>query len=167
MTIVKVATLNPTKIEAIAEAFEIYFQDVEVMRYDVASGVPRQPVNEEVFQGAQNRLEGLKKEGEDNWDYLVSCEGGLINLYDYWFNVQVIMVQGKDEKIGIGLSQGCQIPPEYVEEVIDTSIAKVLDRIFEGKGGIRMLTHDQFTRKSLIKDGTIMALTRVLNGDVW
>jgi len=167
MTYVKVATLNPTKIEAITEAFEIYFQDVEVMRYDVESGVPRQPVNEEVFQGAKNRLEGLKKEGEDNWDYLVSCEGGLIKLYDYWFNVQVIMIQRKDEKIGVGLSQGCQIPPEYIEEVIDTSIAKVLDRIFEGKGGIRVLTQDQFTRKNLIKDGTIMALTRVLNGDVW
>lgn len=167
MITIKVATQNQAKVEAITEAFEHYFQNVQVRRYDVKSGVPEQPVNKEVFEGAQNRLKELKKVEKGNADYWVSCEGGLINLYGYWFNVQVVMIMSKDGKFGVGVSQGLQIPPKYANEVIETSIVHVLDRIFGRKGGIKMLTYGRFTRKSLIKDATIMALTRVLNGDVW
>jgi len=167
MTIVKVATANPVKVEAIKKAFDRYFNDIEVISFEVDSKVPRQPINQDVFNGAKNRIEELKKVGDLEWDYMVSCEGGLINLYGYWFNVQVVMVEGKDGKKGFGLSQGYQIPPEYVDEVINTSVAEVLDRVFDGKGGIRMLTKGAFTRKDLIKDGTLIALARVINGEVW
>ena len=169
MTDVKVAiaTANPVKIEAIKKAFELYFNDIEVLPFEVKSGVPSQPINEDVYKGARNRIEEIKKVNNVEVDYIVSCEGGLINQYGYWFNVQVIMVEGKDGKDGVALSQGFQIPPKYVDEVINTSIAKVLDRIFEGKGGIRKLTRDKFTRGDLITDGTIMALTRVMNGEIW
>ena len=164
---VAVATTNPVKIGAIQKAFRRYFPNVDVISFEANSGVPSQPINEEVYQGARNRLKEIKLAGNVDVDYFVSCEGGLINQYGCWFNVQVIMVEGKDGKNGVALSQGFQVPPEYGDEVINTSIAKVLDRIFDGKGGVRKLTRDQFTREDLIEDGTIMALTRVLNGEVW
>ena len=167
MTIVKVATLNQAKIEGITDAFEHYFKNVQVMRYDVKSGVPSQPVNNQVFEGARNRLLGLKKQESGYSDYWVACESGLINLYGFWFNFQVVMIMSQEGKFGVGVSQGLQVPPKYVDEAINTSIAKVLDRIFKGKGGVRLLTYGKFTRKSLIKDATIMAITRMLNGDVW
>lgn len=167
MTTVKVATANPAKIEAIKNAFGRYFEDIEIISQEVESGVPAQPVNEDVFKGAKNRIEELKKVGNDvEWDFLVSCEGGLISQYGYWFNLQVVQIERKDGKVGVGLSQGYQIPPEYVEEVCNTSIAKLLDRLFDGKGGISILTDGQFNRKDLIESGTIMALTRVQN-DLW
>ena len=165
MTIVKVGTAKLTKAEAIKEAFERYFTDVEVIVIDVSSGVPRQPVNEEVFQGAKNRIEELRK--GDRYDYIVACEGGLIYQYGHWFNVQVVMVEAKDGKSGFGISQGFEVPSKYIEEIRATSISKVLDRIFDGKGGVRMLTKSDTTRKDLIREGTIMALTRVINGEVW
>lgn len=165
MTIVKVGTAKLTKAEAIQEAFERYFTDVQVIVNDVPSGVPRQPVDEEVFQGAKNRIEELRK-GE-KYDYIVACEGGLMYQYGHWFNVQVVMVEAKDGKNGLGLSQGFEVPSKYIEEIRTTSISKVLDRIFDGKGGVRMLTQSDITRKDLIKDGTIMALTRIINGDIW
>ena len=167
MTIVKVATANPIKVEAIKEAFDRYFEDVEVIPFEVNSGVPRQPINEDVFKGAKNRIEELKKVGDAKFDFMVSCEGGLLNQYGYWFNAQVIMIERKDGKTGLGVSQGFQIPSEYIAEAMNGSIAEVLDRMFDGKGGIRMLTKGAFTRKDLIKDGTIMALTRVINGEIW
>ena len=61
MTIVKVATKNQVKIEAIIKAFERYFKEVKIIPYDVKSGVPSQPINEDVFKGAQNRIDNLKK----------------------------------------------------------------------------------------------------------
>ena len=165
MTIVKVGTAKLTKAEAIKEAFERYFTDVEVIVVDVPSGVPRQPANEEVFQGAKNRIEELRN--GDKYDYIVACEGGLICQYGHWFNVQVVMVEAEDGKSGFGISQGFEIPPKYIEEIRETSISKVLDRIFDGKGGVRILTRFEVTRKDLIRDGTIMALARVINGEIW
>lgn len=166
MTTVKVATANPVKIEAIKNAFERYFEVLEVLPFEVESGVPAQPINDDVFKGAQNRIEKLEKVDNTEWDFLVSCEGGLICQCGYWFNLQVVQIVRRDGKTGVGLSQGYQIPSEYVEEVCSTSIAKLLDRLFEGKGGVSVLTHGQFNRKDLIESGTVMALTRVLN-DVW
>ena len=166
MATVKVATVNPVKIEAIRKAFSRYFENVELIPFDVESGVPDQPLNEDVFKGAKNRIANLKEIGDANWDFLVSCEGGLICQYGYWFNMQVVQIEQKEGKTGIGLSQGYQIPSEYVEEACNTSIAKLLDRLFKGKGGIGVLTHGEFQRKDLIESGTIMALTRVLN-DAW
>ena len=167
MTIVKVATLKQVKVEGITEAFEYYFKNVQVMRYDVKSGVPEQPVNNQVFEGAKNRLLELREQENGYSDYWVACESGLINLYGYWFNFQVVMIMSKDGKFGVGVSQGLQVPHKYIHEAINTSIADVLDRIFKGKGGVRLLTYGKFSRKNLIRDATIMAITRMLNGDVW
>ena len=168
MTHVKVAsaTKNPAKNKAFLKAFQEYFSNVELIPLAVNSGVPSQPINEDVYRGAENRLEAIKNMCKDA-DYFVSCEGGLINQYGYWFNVQVIMIEGKDGKRGSSISQGFQIPTQYVEEVINTSIAQVFDRVFQGEGGVRRLTGGKFTREDLVRDGTIMALTRMLNGENW
>lgn len=160
--IVRAATANPVKLEAIKLAFERYFdEEIEVIPKEVNSGVASQPINDEVFQGAKNRIEEVKKlEGE--YDFLVSCEGGLVCQYGCWFNLQIVMVERNDGKFGFGLSQGFQIPDEYVEEAINTSIAKTMDRLFEGKGGVSVLTRGHFNRGKLVEDGTMMALGKVL-----
>lgn len=166
MTNVKVASMNKVKAEAIKTAFERYFIDVEVESYEVSSGVPEQPTNNCVFDGARHRLQELKKICKE-YDYLVSCESGLIYQCGHWFNVQVVLVENLEGKSGIGVSQGYEVPAKYIPEVINTDISQLFDRLFEGKGGTRVLTKNQFTRKALIQDGTSMALVSVLNGDVW
>ena len=166
MTCVKVASENSVKINAIKAAFNRFFNDdVTIISQNVKSGVPDQPINEDVFEGAKNRLRELKNGSEYN--YLVSCEGGLLQLAEHWFNVQVVIIEDENGNQGIGLSQGYEIPSEYVEEAINTSVAAVLDRKFGGKGGISVLTRGHETRESLIKDGTVMALSRVLNSKIW
>ena len=163
-----IATNNPNKVEAIKNAFERYFLDntLEIHSFSVDSKVPSQPCNEDVFKGADNRIEGVRKQVED-WDFLVSCEGGLIEQCGHWFNVQVVKIEHKDGKTGVGLSQGFQIPSQYLEETKNTSVAKILDKIFEGKGGVSVLTKGLYNRQKLIEDGTIMALTRLINGEIW
>ena len=49
-------TKNPGKIEGAKQAFEKYFDNVEIEGISVSSEVGDQPVNEEIFQGAKNRV---------------------------------------------------------------------------------------------------------------
>lgn len=166
MTIVKVATLNPVKVEAIKNAFQRYFVEVEVIPFEVESGVPEQPTNETVFEGAEHRLAELKKVcGE--YDFVASCESGLISRAGHWFNEQVVLVENREGKRGFGMSPGYEVPSKYIEKILDTNMADFLTELFKGKGGTRVLTRNQFTRKTLIEDGTMMALVSVLNGEIW
>lgn len=167
MAIVKVATKKSVKLIAIEKSFKRYFDHIILTPFKVKSRVPRQPVNNDVFSGAENRLQELKKVCGKNYDFLVSCESGLLCLHGYWFNVQIVIVEDKKGNRGVGISQGYQIPEQYIQEIISTSLARTMDRLFDGKGGIRYLTKFQFTREDLIRDATTMALTRVLNGDIW
>lgn len=168
MTIVKVATKNIIKIKPIDEVFEKYFGNVLCDVYDVKSEVPAQPINEEVFQGAENRIEQLKqivKNGE--YDYLVGCEDGLINLCGKWYGVQVITIEAQNGKRSTGISQGYPIPEEYVRKIVNSSVDDVVDDLVEDKGGIKYLTKNEVTKVDLVKNATMMALTRILNNDIW
>lgn len=171
MTIVKIATKNLTKIKAINEVFNEYFGKVEIGTYIVESDVHEQPQNDEVFKGAENRINNLKEKLKiDNqylYDYIVACEGGLINFYGKWFNVQVVTIENGDGKQSTGISQGYPIPERYIEQIINTSLADVLDELFDGKGGIRILTKNKRKREDLVKEATIMALTGLLNSNIW
>lgn len=163
-----IATNNPQKLQGIKNAFERYFpsNELELCSVQVDSKVPSQPCNEDVFKGAENRIKAIRRNAE-NWDFLVSCEGGIIEQYGKWYNVQVIRVEHKDGRIGMGLSQGFQIPSKYVDEVKQTSLAMVLEKVFKGKGGLSVLTKGVYNRQRLIEDGTVMALTRIINGEIW
>ncbi|MCI9063325.1 MAG: DUF84 family protein [Clostridia bacterium] len=157
--IVAVATRNPVKRNGIKKAFIRFFDKYIEMKYSkVKSGVSNQPINDEVYKGAENRLNKLRALYQNSYDYIVSCEGGLICLNDHWFNVQIVIIENSKGQQGIGLSQGYEIPPEYVEEVINTSVAQVLDKKFNGRGGVRVLTRKRMTRERLIEDATTMAL---------
>lgn len=167
---IKIATTNPVKVEAIKNVFKRYFlvDEQKCQVIPVSSGVSEQPLNEEVFEGALNRIKDAKKKIEKSeYDYIVSCEGGLICFNGRWFNTQVVMIEDKNGKQSTGLSQSYPIPQKYVKRIMETSIATVLDEIFKGEGGIRKLTRNEITRKELIESGTIMALTGMINGDEW
>ena len=56
-----IGTKNPGKIEGAKQAFEKYFDEVEIEGISVDSNVGDQPVNEEILQGAKNRVKNLKK----------------------------------------------------------------------------------------------------------
>ena len=58
-------TKNPGKIEGARQAFEKYFDNIEIEGISVESEVGNQPVNEEILQGAKNRVKNLKKYAEE------------------------------------------------------------------------------------------------------
>lgn len=164
--LIHVASTSKAKLVGIREAFEVYFDNVEVRGHQVDSQVSRQPLNDEVFLGAENRLKALRKINDD-YEFLVSCEAGLIRQYSRLFNAQIVLVQNKEGLVGFGMSPGFEIPKQYEEKALKRSVAKVMDEVFKGQGGIRVLTKGEYTRENLVKSGTIMALTRIFNHNVW
>ena len=169
-------TKNPGKIEGARQAFEKYFDSVEIEGISVESNVGAQPVNEEILQGAKNRIKNLKKYANTNnikADFYIACEAGITNLLGEWIDINAVIIEDSKGFQSIGTSQGFPIPDKYIEEIKQTELGKVMDRLFsgkelgKGKGGISFLTKDEITRIDLTRNAFIMALTRFINEDIW
>lgn len=169
-------TKNPGKIEGARQAFEKYFDSVEIEGISVESEVGNQPVNEEILQGAKNRVKNLKKYANTNnikADFYIASEAGITNLLGEWIDINAVIIEDSKGFQSIGTSQGFPIPDKYIEEIKQTELGKVMDRLFsgkelgKGKGGISFLTKDEITRIDLTRNAFIMALTRFINEDIW
>lgn len=79
-----IGTKNKGKIEGAKRAFEKYFKDVTIEGISVESEVADQPVNDEILQGAKNRVKNLKKYAEENMieaDFFVAMESGITDKF--------------------------------------------------------------------------------------
>lgn len=169
-------TKNPGKIEGAKEAFEKYFDNVEIEGVSVDSEVSDQPVNEEIFMGAKNRVKNLKQYAKENnieADFYISSEAGITNLLGDWLDINSAVVEDANGYQSVGTSQGFPIPNKYIEEIKQTELGKVMDKIFsgkelgKGKGGISFLTKDEVSRIELTKNAFVMALISHINGELW
>ena len=169
-------TKNPGKIEGAKQAFERYFENVEIEGVAVESEVGAQPINKEIFEGAKNRIKNLKKYAKENnieVDYFIASEAGITDSLGEWIDINAAVIEDKNGVMSIGTSQGFEIPIRYVDEVKLTELGKLMDRLFSGtnlgrgKGGINFLTKDEITRIDLTRDAFIMALIKFINGEIW
>lgn len=169
-------TKNPGKIEGAKQAFEKYFENIEIQGIAVDSNVGDQPVNSEIMQGAKNRVKNLKKYAKENnleADFYIASEAGITNLLGEWMDYNIAVVENMAGEQSVGSSAGFQIPDKYVDEIIDTELGKVMDKIFDGKelskqnGGIGILTHGEISRVDLTRQAFIMALVKFVNEEIW
>lgn len=171
-----IGTKNPGKIEGAKQAFEKYFENVEIEGISVESNVSNQPINEEIFQGAKNRVKNLKEYAIKNdikVDFYIASEAGITNLLGEWIDINAVVIEDSKGFQSVGTSQGFPIPEKYIDEIKQTELGKVMDKIFsgnelgKGKGGISFLTKDEINRIDLTRNAFIMALTSHINGKVW
>ena len=170
-------TKNPGKIQGAKEAFEKYFDNVQIEGIAVNSDVSDQPLNKEMFKWAKNCVKNLKeyeKNNNINADFYIASEGGIQNLLcDEWIEFNAAVIEDNSGLISVGTSQGFPIPNKYMKEIQETELGKVMDRIFngnelnKGQGGISLLTHGELTRIDLTRNAFTMALTKYINGDLW
>lgn len=169
-------TKNPGKIEGAKQAFEKYFDNVEIEGILVSSNVGDQPINEEILQGAKNRVKNLKEYARNNnieADFYVSSEAGITNLLGEWIDINAVVIEDSKGFQSVGTSQGFPIPDKYIDEIKETELGKVMDKIFsgrelgKGKGGISFLTRNEVSRIDLTRNAFIMALTSHINEDIW
>lgn len=173
---VLVATKNPGKIEGAKQAFEKYFNNINIEGISVSSDVGDQPINEEILQGAKNRVKNLKEYAINNnieADFYVSSEAGITDLLGEWIDINAVVIEDSKGFQSVGTSQGFPIPDKYINEIKETELGKVMDKIFsgkelgKGKGGISFLTKDEVSRIDLTRNAFIMALTKHINGEIW
>ena len=130
-------TKNPGKIEGARQAFEKYFDSVEIEGISVESEVGNQPVNEEILQGAKNRIKNLKKYANNNnikADFYIASEAGITNLLGEWIDINAVIIEDRNGFQSFGTSQGFPIPDKYIDEIKETELGKLANSyISQGK----------------------------------
>lgn len=170
-----IGTKNPGKIQGAKEAFDNYFNNFDIEGISVTSDVSDEPINEEIYQGARNRVDNLIKYAKENnvkADYFLGVESGITNLLGKWIIINIAVIKDKNGYESWGTSSAFPVPDKYVEEIISTDLGKVMDNIFNqnnlrsGKGGINFLTNDVISRIDMTRQAFTMALIQHLNS-VW
>ena len=173
---VLIGTNNQGKIEGAKQAFEKFYEKVEVIGISVSSNVSDEPVNDEIYKGASNRVNNLIKYATENdvdADFFIGVESGITNSLGKWCVIQIAVIKDKNGYESFGTSSAFPVPDKYVDEIINTDLGIVMNKIFKGnglkneKGGIAHLTNDVITRYDLTREAFVMALTQFINGDIW
>ena len=170
---VLIATKNAGKIEGAKKALLHYFNNIEIEGIPVESDVAEQPVNNEIYNGAKNRVKNLKKYANDNnikADLYLAIESGIKNLLGRWMITNIAVIEDNDTFESYGTSPSFPVPENLVEDIINTDLSKVMDKLFvedeerhNRGGGIQLLTHNKITRIDLTEMAFIMALTKYIN----
>lgn len=172
-----IATKNQGKIEGAKRALNYYFKDVEIEGIPVNSDVSEQPVNDEVYIGAKNRVKNLKeycKQNNIKADLYLSIESGITNSLGRWMITNIAIIEDNNEFESYGTSPSFPVPDRLVNDVINTNLSEVMNNVFTKDderhnkcGGIQILTHEKITRIDLTESAFIMALTKYINGEIW
>lgn len=172
---VLIGTKNPGKIEGATEAFKNYFEEFEIEGISVSSDVGDEPVNNEIYEGARNRVDNLMKYALENGieaEYFLGVESGITNLLGKWVIINIAVIKDKNGYESWGTSPGFPVPDKYVDEIIKTDLGKVMDNIFKqndlrsGNGGVSFITNGVITRIDQTRYAFVMALTQHIN-QVW
>ena len=172
-----IATKNQGKIEGAKRALEKYFTNIEIDGIPVESNVSEQPVNDEIYLGAKNRVRNLKEYCKQNHieaDLYLSIETGINNLLGRWMITNIAIIEDNSNFESYGTSPSFPVPDKLVKDIIDTDLNQVMNKIFEKDderhnkgGGIQLLTHNIISRIDLTEMAFIMALTKYINKDRW
>mgnify|MGYP002511020316 CR=1 FL=1 len=174
---VLIATKNQAKIEGAKKALLNYFDNIEIEGIPVESNVSEQPVNDEIYNGAKNRVRNLKEYAQKNnkeADLYLSVESGITNSLGRWIITNIAVIEDNSNFESYGTSPSFPVPERLVQDIIDTDLSQVMDRVFTKDeerhnrgGGIQLLTHGEISRIDLTQMAFIMALTKYINEDKW
>ena len=167
-----VASQNGQKVNGARQAFEIFYgNDIDVEGISVPSNVSDEPIREEVYYGAKNRIDNLIRFAKENFieaDFYASIESGLVEIDGHWINLSYAIIEDKGGMRSVATSPGYPIPDKYVEDVINSDLKQLFEKISNNQhSGVSMITHGEFNRKDLMRTGFVMALTQFVNGDLW
>jgi len=164
-----VASENRVKINAVLNAFNEYYKNVEVQGVEVGSGVSVQPLtNNETLIGARNRVKEIRKQITDA-DYWVAIEGG-VQASDKGLSAFAWVVIYSAGKYGEART-GSFILPQKVAHLIagGLELGTASDFVFgesnskQKTGTVGLLTHNRIDRTELYGQGVILALIPFIN----
>lgn len=172
-----IGTKNQGKIEGAKRALSKFYKDIEIEGISVSSEVSEQPVNNEISQGAKNRIKNLKLYAEKNnlsVDLFLSIESGINNFFGSWIITNIAIIDNNNGIESIGTSPSFPVPDKLVNDIIKLDLNQVMNKIFikdderhNNGGGIQLLTRNHVSRIDLTELAFIMALTKYVNGNSW
>ena len=162
-----VTSHNPVKVGAVREAFLSRFpmDEIQLIPVDVKSGVPDQPMSDQVTrQGARNRVNNAKTKYPDA-DCWVGMEGGLDFFDGQLMAFAWMVIAGSEDRISETRSVTLPLPPRVQELVIGgLELGEANDLVFstmnskQGGGAYGLLTDGLMTRESIYTQTLILAL---------
>lgn len=157
---VAIATKSKDKINGVKEAISRFFnmEESEIKFYfsSIESGVADQPFGDETYKGALNRVDGVKKKFPE-MDFYISCEAGIENAFNQYFNVQVVCIlEAKSGIVLWGKSSGWSIPAEDIQIIRKTNLDSYLRK--KGITCIEELLGTSNSRKLAVQQATELAL---------
>ena len=170
---VLIGTKNQGKIEGAKRALEKYFNNIEITGVPVESNVSEQPVNDEIYTGAKNRVKNLKKYAKENnidAKLYLAIESGINNSLGRWMITNIAIIEDNNEFESYGTSPSFPVPDKLVKDVIDTDLTQAMNKVLPKDderhnkgGGIQLLTHNNISRIDSTQIAFIMALTKYIN----
>jgi len=171
MSSVIVASANPAKISAVADAFLAAFpeQTFSFQGISVASEVRDQPMcADETLSGARNRISNARNHIPDA-DYYVSIEAGIDGQFTFaWMVIENAAQRGEARSASLPL------PPAALEKVHQgIELGDVMDEMFDQHnvkqqgGAIAMLTNHKLSRSSVYQQALILALIPFMNQELF
>ena len=174
---VLIGTKNQGKIEGAKRALQNYFEEIDIQGIPVESNVGEQPVNDEIYIGAKNRVKNLKVYARENGieaDLYLSIESGINNSLGRWMITNIAIIEDNANFESYGSSPSFPVPDRLVQEIIDTDLSQVMNKLFvedherhNRGGGIQLLTHNKVSRIDLTQMAFMMALTKYINEEIW
>ena len=85
-----------------------------------------------ILMGTKNpgKIQGAK-ENQLEPDFYISSEAGITNSLGEWIDINCVVIEDSKGFQSIGTSQGFPIPDKYIEEIKETELGKVMDKIFK------------------------------------
>lgn len=173
---VAVGSQNPIKVSAVeAEVARLLGCPVAVQGFDVDSGVPEQPKDDEAQRGADARA-AAAMEAWPEADYTVGVEAALIQdpAGETWFDVQACTVLDRNGRRTVGWGPAFQYPDWVTEralrgERISDILGPVADdpRIGGTTGASGFLTDGRMDRTELTRVAVLMAFVPRLRPDLY
>ena len=164
-----VGSQNPVKLEATRQAFNLYFDDFEVIPVAVESGIHPFPISQqETLTGALNRARKAST-SHPLAAYAVGIESGLMVIDDHYF-VQAFAAVMKNSAIGFGASVAFEVSSNFVAAIDPTTdkskqtIDQLLKRsnLFQREGVVGVLTQNRLNRTQILRNAVICALPQFL-----
>ncbi len=171
---IAVGSKNPVKIEAVKRVFTQVFPDqqIEIFSYAVPSGVPPQPFDAQVAQGAASRAQNALRD----CDYGVGIEAGLIwnGALENFLDVQFCAIIDSQKRITLGHGPGFLYPPEVIRsaqsgQTISQAMSKMsgIEDIGQQMGAIGFLSKNLLDRTQLTEQAVLMALIPRIRPDLY
>jgi inosine/xanthosine triphosphatase len=161
---IRVGSSNPVKVEAVRDVLERLFSDeldIVVEAVDVGSGVPDEPWEDDVIEGAGNRASRAIGDA----DLGVGIEAGLFKLHGETVDVQYCVIVDKEGRLTWGHGPAFRYPPPVYEGVSKgRTVGEVMgeitgiDDIGRKGGSIHYLTKGLLDRKGLTEQAVLMAM---------